>query len=193
VSDSAGVCEKQRNISTSFSASTPPVSTVSARPLRSSPRAIDSAASELAHAASSAQLVPPRSKRLATRPAMTLPSRPGNVLSCHGTNWSAMASHAFSTTASFMPIRRRPSRHIGRAMRPDMWATSCVVAAAPRMTLVRCRSKRGVTPLSASARQRCAMSSASSWATSVLGRLDGGRPKAKASKGCGGTNPPRRP
>ena len=92
-----------------------------------------------------------------------------------------------------MPERRSPSRHIGRAIRPDMCATSWVVAAAPRMTPVRLRSKRCGVPLSASARQRCAISSASSCATSVLGRLDGGSPKASASNGCGGMKPPRRP
>ena len=45
---------------------------------------IDSAENELAHAASETQLVPPRSSRLAMRPAITLPKSPGKVLSMKG-------------------------------------------------------------------------------------------------------------
>jgi len=41
--------------------------------------------SELAQAASTTQLVPCRSRRLAMRPATTLPSSPGNEFSCQGT------------------------------------------------------------------------------------------------------------
>ena len=48
-------------------------------------RSLDGAPSELAQAASTTQLVPPRSKRLAMRPAATLPSRPGKEFSCQGT------------------------------------------------------------------------------------------------------------
>ncbi|HKP60207.1 MAG TPA: type I polyketide synthase [Polyangiales bacterium] len=43
------------------------------------------APSELAQAASMTQLVPPKSRRFAMRPATTLPRRPGKVASCHGT------------------------------------------------------------------------------------------------------------
>ena len=39
----------------------------------------------LAQAASMTQLVPPRSRRLAIRPAATLPSRPGKEFSCQPT------------------------------------------------------------------------------------------------------------
>ena len=46
---------------------------------------VDGADSELAQAASTTQLVPPRSSRLAIRPATTLPSRPGNEFSCQAT------------------------------------------------------------------------------------------------------------
>ena len=45
----------------------------------------DNAENEDAQAASVTQFVPPISRRLAIRPATTLPSRPGKVLSCHGT------------------------------------------------------------------------------------------------------------
>ena len=68
----------------SFMVSTPPVITRSDWPEASSLTAVDSAASELAQAASVTQLVPPRSSRLAIRPATTLPSSPGNVDSCQG-------------------------------------------------------------------------------------------------------------
>ena len=40
---------------------------------------------ELAHAASTTQLVPPRSRPLAMRPATTFPSRPEKEFSCQPT------------------------------------------------------------------------------------------------------------
>ncbi len=69
----------------SLKVSTPPVTTMSLRPLRSSSEARWRAASEDAHAASVTQLVPCRSSRLAMRPATTFPSNPGNEFSCQET------------------------------------------------------------------------------------------------------------
>ena len=79
--ENAGVLEKHMYIITSLSASTPPVNTRSDSCRYSRCNALCNADSELAHAASTTKLQPPRSSRLATRPATTLPSRPGNVLS----------------------------------------------------------------------------------------------------------------
>ena len=59
--------------------------TMSARPVVNSRQARCRALSELAQAASTTQLVPPRSKRLAMRPATTLPSKPGKEFSCQPT------------------------------------------------------------------------------------------------------------
>jgi len=85
VGDKAGVLEKHMNMKTSLNVSTPPVSTMSARPEISSIAAKWTAPSELAHAASTTQFVPPRSNRLAIRPATTLPRSPGKEFSCHAT------------------------------------------------------------------------------------------------------------
>ena len=85
VAENAGVLEKHMYIITSLSASTPPVSTTSDSCRYSRCSADCSAESELAQAASVTKFAPPRLRRLATRPAMTLPSKPGKVLSCHGT------------------------------------------------------------------------------------------------------------
>ena len=82
--ESAGVLLKQRYMKMSFIVSTPPVMTRSDWPSCSSLMPIDTAASELAQAASVTALVPRRSKRLAMRPATTLPSRPGKDDSCQG-------------------------------------------------------------------------------------------------------------
>ena len=67
-----------------LSVSTPPVIMVFALYSSKSLMAIFIAAKEPAQAASTTQLVPPRSKRFATRPAMTLPNIPGNEFSTHG-------------------------------------------------------------------------------------------------------------
>ncbi len=82
--DSAGVLEKHMNMKMSFMQSTPPVTTMSESPSHSSWAAIFRAENAEAQAASVTQLVPPRSSRLAMRPATTLPSRPGKVPSTHG-------------------------------------------------------------------------------------------------------------
>ena len=68
-----------------LSVSTPPVNIMSARYSVSSLMAIFRAARELAQAASTTQLVPPRSSRLAILPATTLASIPGKAFSSHST------------------------------------------------------------------------------------------------------------
>ena len=81
----AGVLLKHMYIKMSLRVSTPPVMTRSESPRYSSCAAIVRAENVEAQAASVTQLVPPRSSRLAMRPATTFPRRPGKVLSCHGT------------------------------------------------------------------------------------------------------------
>ncbi len=83
--ESAGVLLKHMYMKISLKQSTPPVTTMEERPAASSSEAMWTAESELPQAASTTLLVPPRLKRLAMRPATTLPSRPGKELSCHGT------------------------------------------------------------------------------------------------------------
>jgi len=85
VGDRAGVLLKHMYMKMSLNVSHPPVTTTSARPVCNSIAARWTALSELAHAASTTQFVPPRSSLLAIRPATTLPSSPGKLFSCHGT------------------------------------------------------------------------------------------------------------
>ncbi len=92
--DSAGVFEKHMNMKMSFIVSTPPAITRSLSPRYNSLIAIEIAENDDAHAASVTQLVPPRSRRLAIRPATTLPSSPGNVLSVHSGCRARIWSHA---------------------------------------------------------------------------------------------------
>ena len=84
VGDMAVTVLKHMNILMSLQASTPPVITTSDLPRYNSLSPTSKAARELAQAASMTQFVPPRSKRLAIRPAMTFPRSPGKVFSCHG-------------------------------------------------------------------------------------------------------------
>ena len=83
--ESAGVLLKHIYMKMSLNVSTPPQMTMSERLVSNSRQAKCSAAKLLAHAASTTQFVPPRSSRLAMRPAATLPSKPGKEFSCHGT------------------------------------------------------------------------------------------------------------
>ena len=79
---SAVVFAKHSNMNGSFIVSAPPQSTTSLWCSASSSTPILSALKVLAQAASVTQLVPPRSRRLAIRPATTFPRIPGKVLSC---------------------------------------------------------------------------------------------------------------
>ncbi len=83
VGDSACTLLKLRNAMIELSASTPPVRARSARPASSSAMARLTALRLLAQAASMAQVMPPRSNRLAMRPATTLARKPGKLPSPH--------------------------------------------------------------------------------------------------------------
>ena len=77
----AGVLENDIYINGELSQQTPPEIITSERYSSKSETANLIAASDPAQAASTTQLVPPKSKRLAIRPAMTLPNMPGKEFS----------------------------------------------------------------------------------------------------------------
>ena len=122
--DSAGVLLKHMYMKMSFIVSAPPVMARSDWPSQSSLTAIESAENDDAHAASVTQFVPPRSRRLAMRPATTLPSTPGKVDSCQGTYWLAMRSQAAWTSSSRSPSSRSALVHTGRCSRLTMVPSS---------------------------------------------------------------------
>ena len=80
----AGVLLKFKYIKGELSVSTPPVIIILALYSNKSAIAIFMAAKEPAQAASTTQFVPPKSKRFATRPAITLPNMPGKEFSTQG-------------------------------------------------------------------------------------------------------------
>ena len=174
--DIAGVLLKHMYMKIVFSASTPPVITRSLVPSCSSPIPMCSAASELAHAASVTQLVPPRLKRFATRPATTLPRQPGNVFSFHSGNSAVMRFAASCTCVSGIPARRMPSIHIGRVSRPDIELIISVADATPRITLVRSSASFAICPPEQSSSTCRARISARICAISVDGSMFGGSP-----------------
>src|SRR5262249_36785670 len=82
----AGVFEKHMDVNDALSQQIPPVRLPSEGGSGSSDIASFTAAIDAAQAASTTQLVPPKSKRLAMRPAMTLLGSPGNAFSSQPTN-----------------------------------------------------------------------------------------------------------
>ena len=80
----AGVLEKDIYMKGELSQQTPPEIMTSERCSSKSDTASLIAAREPAQAASTTQLVPPKSKRLAIRPEITLPNMPGNEFSSQG-------------------------------------------------------------------------------------------------------------
>ena len=183
VRESAGVLLKHMYMKMSFMASTPPVITRSDWPMASSFIAMESAERALAQAASVTQLVPRRSKRLAMRPATTLPRRPGKLDSCQGTYSAEMRSQTARASSSGMPESRRALSHTGRCRRLTMVPSSSWPEVTPRMTLARSRFIFANWPCVASSRTRCATMSARSWAVSVAGTMFGGMPNSIGSKG----------
>ena len=191
VFESAGVLLKHMYMKMSFMVSTPPAMTRSDWPMASSLTAMESAERVLAQAASVTQLVPRRSKRLAMRPATTLPSSPGKDDSCHGTNPAAMRSQMTVASSSGTPESRRALSQIGRCRRLTMVPRSSWPEVTPRMTLARSRSIWANWPCVASSSTRCATMRASSCAVSVAGRMDGGMPNSIGSKATSGRKAPR--
>ncbi len=188
---SAVVFAKHSNMNGSFMVSAPPQMATSACPSASSFTAMASAPKALAQAASVTQLVPPRSSRFAMRPATTLPSTPGKVLSCQGTYELAMRSQASSTSASLRPISRSALAQIGRCSRLFISPRSFCAPVTPSITLTRSRSIPSMASPKASRSARSATTSASSCVESVAGRMEGGTPHFIGSKAMGSRKPPR--
>ena len=152
---------------------------------------MDTAEKALAQAASVTQLVPPRSSRLAMRPATTLPSRPGKVLSCQGVYSPRMRSTHSFTLLSGRPASRNALRQMGCCSRLTIEPSSSWAEVTPRMTLVRDRSAPWNCPPWASLSTRWATMRASSWAVSVAGTMLGGTPQPMASKSTFSRKAPR--
>ena len=79
--EKAGVLEKDIYIKGELSVSTPPVSIISALPSTNSLKAILTALREAAQAASTTELMPPRSNLLVILPEITFPNIPGKEFS----------------------------------------------------------------------------------------------------------------
>ncbi len=189
--EKAGVLEKHRYIRIVFSASQPPVSIRSARPDTSSDTAMCTAASELAQAASTVQLVPPRSNRLAIRPATTLPSMPGKEFSSHGANALVNLSAISSASRSVSPHERTTSLSTGVCSRVASGCVSELAPVMPRTTPVRDGSYQP-EPVAPASRSVClATVRLSSCRTSVTSRVFGGSPYSIGLNGTVGTKPPR--
>ena len=189
--DKAGVFEKHMYMKMSFIVSAPPQITRSDWPSHSSLTPIEMAENELAQAASVTQLVPPRSRRLAMRPATTFPRRPGNVDSCHGTYASLIRFVIASTSSSAYPRPRSEFFQTGCWRRLTMVPSSSWELVTPRMQLIRSLSTFGQRPRVASSRTCLATTSARSCVVSVAGTIDGGTPHSSGSKGTGSRNAPR--
>ncbi len=174
--DSAGVFEKHRYIRMVFSASHPPLSIRSARPDASSATAIRSAARELAQAASTVQLVAPRSNRLAIRPATTLPSIPGKEFSSQGAKAAVNFAAISSASVSVSPQLRTTSLRTGVCNRAESGWVRELEPVTPRMTPVRDGSYQLAEAVPASARVCRATTRLRSWSTPVTPSVVGGSP-----------------
>lgn len=190
--ENAGVLLKHMYMRIVFSASQPPVSIRSARPSISSLTASLTAASELAQAASTVQLVPPRSKRLAMRPATTLPSMPGKEFSSHGMYAFLKRRAISSASASLSPTLRTTSFSTGVCRRAESGWVRELAPVTPRMTPVRLASYQSAPSVPASRSTSRATVSDSSCRMSVTSRVFGGRPNSMGLKATSGRNPPRR-
>ena len=196
VGERAGVLLKHIYMKISLNVSRPPLKATSQRPVLSSRMARFSAPIELAQAASMTQLVPPRSRRLAIRPAATFPRRPGNEFSCQPTYESAIRLTTSSVVVSSIPEAFKARRQIGWPSRAPKGMTSSRVPVTPRITLTRERSRSlafsepSAYPASSSA---ClATIRPSTWVVSVASRLLGAMPYSIGEKSTGLRNPPRR-
>ena len=98
--------------------STPPVSIMSARPSTNSLKAILTALKEAAHAASTTELIPPRSNRFVIRPEITLPSIPGKEFSFHPIYAFFILSTMCGISSSAIPDARSAFSQIGYCKRP---------------------------------------------------------------------------
>ena len=189
--EKAGVLLKDIYIKIELSVSTPPVIIISARYSRRSLTAIFKAESEAAQAASTTQLVPLKFRRLAIRPAMTLPNIPGKEFSSQPTKPSLIFSLIFCVSSSDSPLLLRTFSQIGYCNLVARGVINFCPPPTPKMTPVRERIDSLPSPYPASSIAALATTRASSWETSVTSRMLGGNPNASGSKSICGINPPR--
>ena len=137
VGERARVLLKHIYMKTSLKVSMPPLITMSALPVCNSIVARCMAPKELAHAASTTQLVPPRSREFDIRPATTFPRRPGKEFSCQGTYCSEIRLTILSERASSSPSSLRAFRHLGWPRRAPRVVVNSKAPVTPSMTLTR--------------------------------------------------------
>ena len=100
-----------------LSVSTPPVNIISARPSTNSLNAIFIALKEAAQAASTTELIPPKSKRLVIRPDITLPNKPGKEFSFQPTYAFFIFSIMGGISSAAIPLERSAFSQIGYCKR----------------------------------------------------------------------------
>ncbi len=135
----AGVLLKHIYINGELSVSTPPVIIISLRPSTRSLMASFIAPMLLAQAASTTQFIPPRSRRLAMRPAMTFPNMPGKLFSSQRTYALRIFSMMRSASSPAMPLLSNARRHTGYCKRLVSGVMSFCPPPTPSTTPVRSR------------------------------------------------------
>ena len=111
--EKAGVLEKDIYIKGELSVSTPPVNIMSHLPSINSETAILIAESDAAQAASTTELIPPKSKRLVIRPEITFPNIPGKEFSFHPIYAFFILSMICGMSASLIPLLLKARSQIG--------------------------------------------------------------------------------
>ena len=99
--------------------------------------AILNAPSELAQAASTTQFIPPKFKRLAIRPEMTLANIPGKAFSSHSTYPLLIFSIIFWLSSSDKPLFLRTFFQSGYCNLAPKGTANCLPIATPNITPVR--------------------------------------------------------
>ncbi len=117
-----------------LSVSTPPVSIMSDRYSTSSLIAIFKAPNELAQAASITQLIPPKFRRLAIRPATMLANIPGKAFSSHFTYALLIFWTIFCVSSSEIPLLLRTFSQTGYSNLEASGIPSCFAIATPKIT-----------------------------------------------------------
>ena len=137
--EKAGVLLKHKYIKIELSVSTPPEIIMSERCSVNSLIAKRMALRELAQAASTTQLIPPKLKRFATRPAMTLPSMPGKEFSSQRMYAIFILSTIGSISLSLKPLLFNTLRHTGYCKRHVKGVINFCPPPTPKTTPVRFR------------------------------------------------------
>ncbi|SDZ42435.1 hypothetical protein SAMN05216215_10723 [Saccharopolyspora shandongensis] len=189
--DRAWVLLKHMNPKMELSVSTPPVIIMSARPSTSSAMATRTADSDAAHTASTVEFMPPRPRRFATRPATTLASSPGKVVSSHRVNAWAYFSAICSASSVVSPQLRTTSLSTGVDSRAASGCTSGTDPVVPRTQPVVDASYHAEPTAPLSRRRSRATPRLSSCIVLVISSWLGGSPHSSGLKSTSGTKPPR--